>query len=59
MLLKEEVKICEVSEFFIWPYTQNRKLGNLENFFYFKFDSCCNLRCKNDKLKMQKRQRVN
>ena len=29
MLLEEKQKICEVSEFSIFPYTQNRKLGYL------------------------------
>ena len=50
MLLEEEkVKISEVSEFSILPYTQNQKLGNLGKFsLTSNFDSCCNLRCKND-----------
>ena len=50
MLLVEKVKISEVSEFSIVPYTQNRKLGNLGKFsFTSNFESSCNLRCKNDK----------
>ena len=50
MLLVEKVKISEVSEFSILPYTQNRKLGNLGKCcFTSNFDSSCNLRCKNDK----------
>ena len=31
--LKEKIKISEISEFSILPYTQDRKLGNLGNFF--------------------------
>ena len=50
MLLEEKMEISEVSEFSILPCIQHRKLGNLENFFFTSiFDSCCNLRCKNDK----------
>ena len=50
MLLEKKVKISEVSEFSILPYTQNRNLGNLGNFsFISNFDSCCKLRCKNKK----------
>ena len=50
MLLEKKVKISEVSEFSILPYTQNRNLGNLGNFsFISNFDSCCKLRCKNNK----------
>ena len=30
--LKEKIKISEISQFLILPYTQNRKLGNLGNF---------------------------
>ena len=36
-MLEEEVKIFEVSEPSILPYTQTRELGNLGQFFYFKF----------------------
>ena len=44
------MEISEVSEFSILPYTQNRKLGNLEECpFASNFDSSCNLRCKNAK----------
>ena len=43
-------KISEISEFSILPHTQNRKLGNLGNFSFTSiFDSCCKLRCKNNK----------
>ena len=50
MLFEENMKISEVSEFSILPYTQNRKLGNLGNFYFASnFDSSCNVRCKNDK----------
>ena len=50
MLLEEKKKISEVSEFSILPYTQNRKLGNLGNFYFTSnFDSSCNVRCQNDK----------
>ena len=30
---KKKITISEVSEFSILPYTQNRKLGNLGNFY--------------------------
>ena len=50
MLLEENMKISEVSEFSILPYTQNRKLGNLGNFYFTSnFGSSCNVRSKNDK----------
>ena len=50
MLSEEKVKISEVSEFSIFPDTQNRKLRNLGNFYFTSnFDSSCNVRCKNDK----------
>ena len=50
MLFEDKVKISEVSEFSILPYTQNRKLGNLGNFYFTSnFDSSCNGRCKNEK----------
>ena len=32
--LKE--KMSEISKFLIWPYTQDRKLGNLRNFVYLE-----------------------
>ena len=32
--LKEKIKISEISEFSILPYTQNRKLGNLGKFCF-------------------------
>ena len=34
--LKEKIKISEISEFSILPYTQDRKLGNLGNFVYLE-----------------------
>ena len=38
----KKIKITEVSEFSIWSYTQNRKFGNLEKFFFTsKFDTGC------------------
>ena len=50
MLLEEEKKFFEISEFSILPYTQNRKLGNLGTCsFTSNFGSSCNLSCKNDK----------
>ena len=50
MFWLEKVKISEVSEFSILPYTQNRKLGNLGKCsFTSNFDSSCNLKCKSDK----------
>ena len=50
MLLVKKVKISEVSEFLILPYTKNQKLGNLGKCsFTSNFDSSCNLRRKNDK----------
>ena len=50
MLLFKKVKISEISEFSILPYTQNRKLGNLGKCsFTSNFHSSCNLRFRNDK----------
>ena len=50
MVLEEEVKISEVSEFSILPYTQNRKLGNLGKFsFTSNFERSCNLDAKTTK----------
>ena len=50
MILEKKVKISEVSEFSILSYTQNRKLGNLGNFYFTSnFDSSCNVRSKNEK----------
>ena len=49
MFWLEKVKISEVSEFSILPYTQNWKLGNLGKCsFTSNFDRSCNLRCKSD-----------
>ena len=42
--------ISEVSEFSIWPYTQNQKLGNLGKFSFTSiFDSIRNSRSKYQK----------
>ena len=50
IILEEEVKISEISEFLILGTGQNRKLGNPGKcFFTSNFGSSCNLRCKNDK----------
>ena len=35
--LKEKIKISEISEFSIFPNTQDWKLGNLGNFIYLEF----------------------
>ena len=54
--LQEEVKISEVSEFSILSYTQNRKLGNLGKCsFTSNFDSCCNLRFRNNKNELRQK----
>ena len=34
--LKEKIKISEICEFLIFPFTQGRKLGNLGNFVYLE-----------------------
>ena len=34
--LKEKIKISEIFEFSILPYTQDQKLGNLGNFVYLE-----------------------
>ena len=48
--LRRKMKISEVSEFSILPYTKNRKLGNLENISLLSnSDSSYNSRFKNDK----------
>ena len=50
MVLQEEVKISEISQFSILSYNQNRKLRDLGKFSLLSnFDSSCNLRCKNNK----------
>ena len=50
MILEKKVKISEVSEFSILPYTQNRKLGNLGKFsFTSNFERRCNLDAKTTK----------
>ena len=49
-------KIFEVSEFSIFPYTQNRNLGNLGKVSVTSnFDSCCNLRFRNDKNELRQK----
>ena len=56
MFWLEKVKISEVSEFSILPYTQNRKLGNLGKCsFTSNFDSSCNLRFRNDKNELRQK----
>ena len=50
IILEEDLKISEISEFSILGIGQNRKLGNPGKCsFTSNFDSTCNLRCKNDK----------
>ena len=50
MILEEEVKTSEISEFSILPYTQNRKLGNLGKFsFTSNFERSCRLDVKTTK----------
>ena len=50
------MKLSEVSEFSILPYTQNRKLGNLGKYsFTSNFDNCCNLRFRNDKNELRQK----
>ena len=56
MLLEDELKISEVSESSTLPYTQNRKLGNLGKCsFTSNFDSCYNLRFRNEKNKLRQK----
>ena len=56
MLLEEKQKICEVSEFSVLPYTQNRKLGNLGKCSHTpNFGSCCNLIFRNDQNKLRQK----
>ena len=56
MLSEEKLKISEVSEFSILPYTKNRKLGNLGKCsFTSNFDNCCNLRFRNDKNELRQK----
>ena len=59
MLLEEKKKVSEISEFSILPYTQNRKLGDLGKCsFTSDFDSCCNLRFRNDKNELRQKRKV-
>ena len=54
--LQENIKICEVSEFSILLYTQNRKLGNFGKFdFASTFSSIWNPRSKNQRNTWDKR----
>ena len=56
MLREEKVKISKTSEFWILPYTQNRKLQNLGNFSFTSiFDNFCNLRFRNDKNELRQK----
>ena len=56
MVLEEEVKISEVSEFSILPYTQNRKLGNLGKFsFTSNFERKYNLNAKTTKNELRQK----
>ena len=59
MLLEEKKKISEVSKFSILPETQNWKLGNLAKCsFTSNFDSCCNLRFRNNKNELRQKLKV-
>ena len=49
MVLKEEMKISEVSKFLILPYNQNRKLENLRS-FASNFERSCDLDAKIKKI---------
>ena len=54
--LKEKIKMSGVSEFSILLYTQNRKLGNLGEFYFTStFSSIWNPRSKNHKKTWDKR----
>ena len=51
MVEEKKKKISEVSEFSIWPCTQNRKLANLGNMsLYSNSDSSYNSRLKTTKI---------
>ena len=59
LLLEEKQKISEVSEFSILPYTQNPKLRYLgKSSFTSNFESCCNLRFRNNKNKLRQKRKV-
>ena len=59
LLVEKNNKISEVSEFSILPYTQNPKLGNLRKCsFTLNFDSCCNLRFRNNKNELGQKLKV-
>ena len=53
MVLKEEMKISEVSKFLILPYNQNRKLENLRS-FASNFERSCDLDAKIKKINWDK-----
>ena len=56
MHLEEKTKPSKVSEFSILPYTQNRKLRNLGKCsFTWNFDSCFNLRFRNNKNELRQK----
>ena len=56
MLLEEKQKICEVSQFSILLYTQNRKLGYLgKRALTSNFDSYCNLIFRNNKNELRQK----
>ena len=56
MLLEEKLKICKVSEFLNFPYTQNRKLGNPRKCSLTStFGSCCNLIFRNNKNELRQK----
>ena len=58
-MILEEVKISEVSNFSILPYTQSRKLGNLGKCsFTSNFDNCCNLSSETTKMNWDKNLRL-
>ena len=56
MLLEEKQKICKVSEFSIFPYTQNRKLGYLaKGSFTSNCGSYWDLMFRNDKNELRRK----
>ena len=56
MLLEGKKKIPDISKFSTLPYIQNRKLGNLGKCsFTSNFDSCCNLRFRNNKNELRQK----
>ena len=56
---EEKKKTSEVSEYFILPYTQKRKHGNLGKCsFTSNFESCYNLRFRKDKNELRQKLKV-